>query len=75
MIIKKTSRTTFISLTFYMDFFSGFTRTYLGICLLLWKHQKPKTEAFSKDFLEEVDKLSTERSFVSDLFGVFLGRN
>lgn len=41
----------------------------MGICLLLWKHQKPKTEAFSRDFLEEVDKLSTERSFVSDLFG------
>lgn len=40
----------------------------MGICLLLWKHQKPKTEAFSKDFLEEVDKLLTERNFVSDYF-------
>lgn len=55
--------------------FSGFARTCLGICLLLWKHQKPKTEAFSKDFLEEADKLLTERSFVSNfLFRVFFGR-
>lgn len=43
----------------------------MGICLLLWKHQKPKTEAFSKDFLEEVDKLLTERNSVSDCLFVF----